>query len=473
MELISESIILNSENIVLNICQFKFEKKIFINKLLGYSSLLKYNNINYIYYRDDSIIETKNKPDHETTKRFIIKDIFNLIEDNSFMINLGIASHNIRLFNINNNLYGIGGQALGISNYNEFKNTTNNKYIEFNNNNNIFLNSDIYNINDLAGNKIISPYIYCPYYANGLYLFDFNNNNYELNELNNKLPIISGIKNGRHDGHYGYSNNSNTGITVFDSTTNILYNDKEKKYFLYQRSNYGSGARHIQYCTSDNLLEWSDFNLIEYTPSINLFENNIYYGNFFKLEDVNNYIAILPINKKINIDYYGLSETENFQLYYSNNCIKWNYIGILDTHLYHNFWMIIGEPILLNNNYYFYFYNRDEKEIIIKSLEKNRFSYAKNIENKISKILFKPIFIKNKKIIINFKTYDGFIKLQLLDINKNIIDNYSFDNFDIINESKNEYNFTVSWNNEININIEDEVYIELCGNNFELFSIQT
>ena len=470
MELINENIILNYENSIFKVNEFKFEKKIFINKIIWYLSIIYYNNLYYIYYRKD---DNKNeKPDHETTKRYIIKDIFDLIDDENFSINLGIASHNFRLFNINNNTYGIGGQSCGIANYNEFTKTTNEKYIEFNNQTEIFLNSSNYSINELAGNKIFNPFIYCPYYANGLYLFEFNNDTLDIIELNNKLPIVSGIKNGRHDGHYGYSNSSNNGISVFDSTTNLLYNNKEKKYFLYQRSNFGTGIRHIQYCTSDNLLEWSDFNLIEYDSPINLFENNFYYANFFKPNNVNNYIGILPNSYKINNNYNGLDSNEHFKLYYSNDCIKWNYIGILDTHLYYKLWMVIGEPILFNNNYYFYFYDINEKSIIIKSIEENRFSYIKSVENELSKIIFKPVYIKNKNIIINFKTYNGFIKMQLLDINKKIIDNYSFDNFDIINDSMNEFNFTVSWNNCKNIYIEDEIYIEINGINFELFSIK-
>jgi hypothetical protein len=408
MELINENLILNYENITFEINELKFEKNIFMNKIFWYPSICYHNNNHYIYYRYNSSIELKAYT--EITKRFIINNIFDIIDDEEFNINLGGASHNFRVFNINNNIYGIGGLSLSIRDYEHLKNTTNKKYIEFNESNNIFINSSDYGANNLIlGDKLFNPYIYCPYYVNGLYLFDFNNN---LNELNNKLPIINGIKNGRHDGHYGYSNDKNSGFTVFDSTTNLLYNDKEKKYFLYQRSNFGTGIRHIQYCTSDNLLEWSDFNLIEYNPPINLFENNIYYGNFFKLDGVNNYIGIIPCSKKIdNNNHNGLDEY--FKLYYSNDCLNWNYIGILDKHLYYKLWMIIGEPILLNNNYYFYFYDIDEKSIIIKSIEKNRFSYAKSTENQLAKILFKPIFIKNSKIIINFKTYNGFIKMLL------------------------------------------------------------
>ena len=166
MELINENIILNSENIIFKINKFKFEKKILINKTIGYPSIINYENKYYIYYREDNNINEK--PDHEITKRYIIKDIFDLTDDEKFSINLGIANHNLRLFNINNNIYGVGGQSLGIANYNEYTKTTNEKYIEFNNKNDIFINSSDYGINDLTGPKIFNPYIYCPYHANGL-----------------------------------------------------------------------------------------------------------------------------------------------------------------------------------------------------------------------------------------------------------------------------------------------------------------
>lgn len=227
MELINENLILSSENITFKISEFRFENKIFINKNLNYGSLVKYNNVNYIYYRDDTI-SNKNKPEHEITKRLIIKDVFDIVDDETFSLNLGIASHNFRLFNINNNIYGVGGQALGSKNHNEFINTTNEKYAEYNRSG-VFIGSSHYNINHSIGKYLFDPNIPCPYYANGLYLFEFNNDN--ITELNNKLPIISGVKNGRHDGAYGNSNGSNSGLSVFDSTTNILYNEKEKNIF--------------------------------------------------------------------------------------------------------------------------------------------------------------------------------------------------------------------------------------------------
>ena len=91
----------------------------------------------------------------------------------------------------------------------------------------------------------------------------------------------------------------------------------------------------------------------------------------------------------------------------------------------------------------------------------------------ISKILFKPVILKDNKIIINFKTSKkGFLKFQLLDIKKNIINNYSFDKFNLINENIDCYNYELLWNNNSLIeNNNQEIYLEVEGTNFELYSI--
>ena len=110
----------------------------------------------------------------------------------------------------------------------------------------------------------------------------------------------------------------------------------------------------------------------------------------------------------------------------------------------------------------------------IYSIEKNRFSFI-TPENKgdISTFIFKPLFIKNKNILLNFKTFnDGFLKIQLLDENKNIINNYSYDNFDTIFDNRNEFEFPISWNNSKNIFVNNKVYIEIKGKNFEIYSIE-
>uniref|UniRef100_A0A6C0GZT5 Uncharacterized protein n=1 Tax=viral metagenome TaxID=1070528 RepID=A0A6C0GZT5_9ZZZZ len=469
---INQSIIDSLINIGIKTNKFKLEKTININKKLFYSFIINIDNKNYIYYRDDNT--NYPKPDHEITKRLILEDFDSIIDNTNYELKLGIANHNFRLFNINNKLYGIGGQAYLNSNYNEFQNTTNESYLNYHKNDNIFIEGN--NMNHNFGNKIYNPQIICPYHANGLHLFifdDINNNIYIKG--NNELPIISGIMNGRHDGFYGFFNckdidKSKGGISVFDSTTSILFNSNDNKYYLYQRANIGLSTRFIQYTTSTNLIDWSDFNLININPKIDLFKNNYYYNNFFSLKDIDIYIGLLPRNKKNSLRYNDLDNKEYLELYYSKDCINWNYIGVLLEFEYHNKFLILGEPIIKNNKYYFYASDHKCRSINVYSIEKNRFSSAYTIENdKISKINLKLIKLNEPLIKINFKTYsNGFIKIQLLNNNKEIIDNFSFNDFDIIKENLDDLDYTVSWKNNNNIP-NNEIYIEIEGINFEIF----
>ena len=64
--------------------------------------------------------------------------------------------------------------------------------------------------------------------------------------------------------------------------------------------------------------------------------------------------------------------------------------------------------------------------------------------------------------------------MQLLDNNKNIINKFSFEDFDTIQGNQNEFELNVSWNHNTNLSelTNKEVYIEIMGNNFELYSIE-
>ena len=411
------------------------------------------------------------KPEHENTKRYIVDNIFNIIQDTSYELNNGLASHNFRLFNFNNTIYGVGGQHTTYRCYLEFQQTTNTIYNNYNKNPN-FLKSSDYKLNAVCGIYIYNPSTYCPYYANGLYLFSFKNNIQTIE--NNNLPIIDGLKNGRYDGFYGSTleytsdiNKCKDGLSVFDSSTSILFNEKEQLYYLYQRANLCRGARAIQYTTSNDLIKWSDWKLLDITPYVNPLLYNFYYNNMFKMKDIDMYIGILPCL------YNNTNSNEYLNLYYSNDCVKWHYIGIINTHIYYKLWMVIGEPILYNNKHYFYFSNVEYKSIDIYTMDENRFSYIQPIDkNKIAKIFFKPMYLD--KIIINFKTYnDGYLIFQLRDNMNNIIDGYSFQNFNKINNNMDSYEYVLSWNNNLpffNI-FNKEIYIEIEGMNYNIFSI--
>jgi hypothetical protein len=474
MELIQENIIKNSENIQFKVNSLKYEDKFLVNKELRYSFIFN----NHFYYKEN--LTNVDILDNQVTKRLKLLTPLNIENDNEFILNFGIASHNFRLFNLNNNIYGIGGQSLGIENYNhKLINTKNKKYVEYHDNEvDKFINSSNYCVNHLIGNKIYNPSITCPYYANGLHLFLFDNlDNNSFSVENNGLPIVSGIMAGRHDGHYGYCDNINidksrNGLTAFDSQTSVLYNNNENKYYLYQRANIGTGIRYIQYTTSNDLINWSEFNLLKINPKINYFKFNFYYSNFFKIKGVNGFIGVLPTNEKIADNYYGLDTIQNYKLYYSNNCIEWNYIGIMGNGKYYKQWLTVGAPILYDNKYYFYITNVQNLSLEIYSLEKNRFSYLSYIKKDIiQKAQFKLMHFEEKNIKINFKTEEnGYIFVQLKDENYKIIEGYSFNDFEVISQNISEFEYILSWNNNSMIN-NDKIYIEIEGVNFNIYSI--
>lgn len=465
-------------NIILKNQILNFEKTLNIGIEINYASIINIENRIYIYYRNT--INKEDRINGEQTERFIINDDLTIKKEN-YILKLGIASHNFRLFEFNNEIFGVGGQSLGIKNYNIFdkKIGTNKAFIDYHKNKKVvFIDKNKYGIGDLVGSHIYSPNHICPYFGNGLHLFrfpDIRNNTYNI--LNNKLPIISGIKINRHDGHYGYCDNKNiikskNGLTVFDSNTSILFNTINKKYYLYQRANIGLGIRYIQYCISTNLINWSDWNLVCLKPSKNYFNSNYYINNFFKIKNVNNYIGILFHNKKISSAYNGLNNNGNIELYYSNNCERWNFMGNIGTFSYHNEWIIAGEPYIKDNKHYYFIVNNSKKQINLFYIDKNRYTYIENNNLLESDITFNIFHIKDN-IIINFNTTkDGYLKFQLLDNNKNIINNFSFDNFDTIQGENNLFEYELKWNNSSILNLNEKCYIQLKGLNFKLFSIK-
>ncbi len=452
---------------------FTFIKNIDIGKNIGYPFVFCQNNTNYIYYRD---IHDKPQPEHECTKRFVIKNYTHIENDESFKLELGRASHNFRLFNFDNNICGFGGQALLDLNICQFNNTTNKNYKSYETNIK-YLNCKDYNIKYRTyknyGHKFIDPTFFCPYYGNGLYLFKYEDNIFK--EVIDK-PIISGIKNGRYDGNYFNSDGINlekakNGLTVFDSTTNILYNEKNKTYYLYQRANLGKDIRYIQYSTSTNLIDWSDFNLIKLGNEFNIMDINIYYGNFFKIEGFDTFIAILPINYK-NIPLSKVKNEQHLVLFYSIDCINWNFIGKMKTDEYYSNWMCIGQPLINGNNFYFYMFNKNTKNISVYNLPRNRFSYLL-IENEEKLIKFKPLFFESNKIKINMTIFNnGYVSAQLKDINGNIIDGYSFSDFETLKGHFDSFDYELSWKNT-EVYSNKLVKLEIIGINFKIYSIGT
>ena len=159
--------IFNNKNIHIYPIEFTLEKSINLDKNITYMSIVD----NYIYCRiSNNVYESQHYQD--LTSRINIINPLEVQFDNYFKINKDVASHNMYFFkDKENNIKSIGGQHLGINSLDYFKNNI----IYYNyHNSNLFIDSKIYGILMSGCHKIYNPSIPCPYYANGLHLFEFN-----------------------------------------------------------------------------------------------------------------------------------------------------------------------------------------------------------------------------------------------------------------------------------------------------------
>lgn len=436
------------------------------NKYIEYNNPISYMSIldNYIFYKE---VKSNNKYD-EVIKRMFINDPLNPIIDNSFILNEAIANHNMYFFKDKySNIKMLGGQHCGISTKELFDNDLYSNYHK----KNIFIDSKKFYITMGGYHKIYNPLLACPYYANGLHLFEFDKNKFnKLNCLNNYLPILSGIHPGRYDGHYGYTDNKNiknsrNGLTVYDSIGSVVFNSDKNLYFLYHRSNIGTGRRTIQYTTSSDLISWSEYNLVNFDNNYNHFDSNIYYSNFFKIHNI--YIAILPYVKRINNDYNSIDNKLYYNLYYSYDCINYFLIGpilVNNIQKLEHFEMAVNKPLIKNNMMYFYERDNISKKLNIYLLKKYRFFYITNLNNKEASFKIKIEDCLNKCIFLNFTVEEsGFFLIELSDINNNIIPGYSYEDFDKT-YNNDEINFIPKWLNKILLP-KNELFI-----NFKIFN---
>ncbi len=311
MILLFEDVIEKKSNVIFNICKFNEQKKITL-PTLHYMSICD----KYLYAR---IWTPKGiNPDYERTIRYDLSDPLNPRLDKNFNERKFVACHNMYFFKDKNNIIrSIGGQHRGNNSRENFM--FNREFSAYHTKSKMLCNPSIMKSTIIKSYfRLIYDYTSpCPYYANGLHLFNLENTN--LICQNKDLPIITGLHPGRTDGFYGdfddnYKdiNKSKGGLSVFDSLSSVIYDSANDLYILYQRANISRGRRSIQYCTSKDLINWSPFNLINLGNRYNHLDNNVYYSNFYKLDKTNFTIGILPfINPNGRDPFVGVSQPLN------------------------------------------------------------------------------------------------------------------------------------------------------------------
>ncbi len=216
-----------------NIIVYEFDNDIEIR----YPSIIIHNDKEYLFYNFDNHVFQK-------TNLIVNNEIKEVLKNyHSISHNFTIFSHKDYKF-----FYGIGGQY-----------KMQNPYIQ--NYRNICKENNIQMKN--CKNK-------------GLYLLKSNDLiNWEYVDTD---PIIT------HNTVHNYTISIEKKFPCFDSNICCFYSKLYNKYLLFCRANIKKGVRGIQILTSENLLEWSDFELLK-LDTFNYECDNLYMTKIIELED--------------------------------------------------------------------------------------------------------------------------------------------------------------------------------------------
>ncbi len=239
----------------------------------------------------------------------------------------------------------------------------------------------------------------------------------------------------------------------FDTHNCIVYNEKEDNYFIYVRDNKPE-KRFVQYSIT------KDFNEFTKCNSININDNNdmlLYTPGVFKYENSDYYLSIPSVNGSS----YDIKS--NSTLMVSKDGINFD---ILTKELFNNneSSMNINSIVPSPDNLKMYIYCHS-------SIIENGYVSCHSFEkDRIQKIVCNGYgFVKTdliklySKLYINYSTFDeGFINIQIIDTNKNIL-------LDSIKVSNNSYFHEVIWNNG-NIITPGNYYIQINMYNCNFYS---
>jgi|SaaInlStandDraft_7_1057024.scaffolds.fasta_scaffold04823_5 hypothetical protein len=356
----------------------KLIKSINITRKIYYPRIFQLKNN---YYFSCRISKNKNRSDIFSERIILYKIDLNNLSINRLNKEYNFqrgATHNIQFYNISDKLIGIGGRGYINKDNRVYKKVYNDFFI---NKNNFYYynknNQKFFNYNNIDKERIphfIKPDVNCSFFSNGLYKFDIKDDidNLDNNYTYNK--IITNLTQGRNDGYWGNNDGKNIkdGLTYFDSNNSLVYNIKNKKYYLYFRANLAKGVRNIQYSTSYDLLNWSSLKLIKLhnVQYKNILHINIYINNFFYLKEVNKYIGLLSITKP---DSDHNIEKSFISLYISDDCENWHFKKNIFSIYYPNEFLICGKPILYENNYLFFIVDNTNLYIKVYKINKNIF----------------------------------------------------------------------------------------------------
>lgn len=246
----------------------------------------------------------------------------------------------------------------------------------------------------------------------------------------------------------------------FDNHNCIVYNSHDNYYYIYIRDNQSKPVprRFIQYTKTKDFITFSKMkNIMIHNDD----KEGIYNFNVFIYPDSKYFIALPCISNQSD-----LTQKLSNKLLYSLDGENWHYFSTKFIHLSTSYF-IANNIVYSNDNAEMFLYLQNHW-----SSKNNCLDCYSTGKDRISKIIceddgfiqMKLINLINYNIMINYKVINdkGWIKIQLIDINKNIF-------MESLKYVGNEHNQKIKWNNNKIFN-DDQYYIKFIMFNCNLYS---
>ena len=262
------------------------------------------------------------------------------------------------------------------------------------------------------------------------------------------------------------------GYSMLDTISSLVYDKHNKTYVMYCRCNIGINKRYVKYTTSIDLINWSSFKLI----TIDIYKcndnDNIYQPHFFYYDRTGTiicHIDYLSGNKLISCFLHSYNYKNFFHI-----CTLNEYDCVNIDNIYENINYKIDIPNVITNKkncfeILFYIILLIKDAVYTMEYLYDRFTYVTNLNNTIGTFTTNKFKIYDNIIKINYVCLnDGYILYQLLDKNKCLISEYTFENCKVLKNSSLEEELV--WNNNSIID-NIEIYVQIKLYNAQIYSI--
>lgn len=205
-------------------------------------------------------------------------------------------------------------------------------------------------------------------------------------------------------------------VPISDAYTCLFYDNYHEKYFLFNRMNVDIGCRYIMKSESDDLINWTNYEVIKTNPKFGYEKHeNYYFPSMMKYNNTKYTFGLLNhLNTKTNILTENVFISENNIDFDFINMVKTNTVNITEGKNFHyneNNFLFIPNAFYVNDKFNFFYITHTHEEnfrnLNLMSLRKDGFSSIYSKEGSFSIMLKGDIKINYKSNnLIRVKIYD-------------------------------------------------------------------